>query len=102
MAVTIGTVPTFEHVEADKAQVLKIIEEASEVFSAWETWQDSYRWSDYRGYGYAEAWHDMMDECADLLQATCNLLDALGVHDMGGRMEKCREKNEQRGWVYED
>lgn len=36
MAVEIGTVQTFPDVKPDKAQALKVLEEAAEVFGAWQ------------------------------------------------------------------
>lgn len=36
MSVTIGTVETFRVVRPNKEQALKVVEEAAEVFSAWE------------------------------------------------------------------
>ena len=81
MGVTVGTVPPFASTEADKAQAMKVVEEAAEVFGAWQTWVDG-------------GW------CADVIQATCNLLDALGVVDMEQHMEECRARNEERGRFY--
>ena len=42
----------------------------------------------------------LIGECADVIQATCNLLDALGVVDMEQHMEECRARNEARGREY--
>ena len=39
MAVEIGTVQTFPDVKPDKAQALKVLEEAAEVFGAWQLLQ---------------------------------------------------------------
>lgn len=90
MTVTIGEVTTFPHPKADKAQVLKIAEEYSEVFSAWEDY-------DRNGYLYSEERAHLVDECADLITATCNLLAAIGVDDMRGAMAECAERNRARG-----
>ncbi len=35
--------------------------------------------------------------CADNIQATCNLLAALGVTDFAPYMDMCRKRNEERG-----
>lgn len=40
MAVKLGTVQTFADVRPDKAQALKVLEEAAEVFGAWQQWDD--------------------------------------------------------------
>ncbi len=92
MGVNVGTVPTFSSTEADKAQAIKVVEEAAEVFGAWQTWVDGgWRAGDRRA---------LIGECADVIQATCNLLDALGVVDMEQHMEECRARNEARGREY--
>lgn len=83
MAVEIGTVQTFSDVKPDKAQALKVLEEAAEVFGAWQL-------------GDEDAGH-LLYECADVIQATCNLLAAYGVTDFTGFMDACRRRNEERG-----
>lgn len=92
MGVIVGTVPAFASTEADKAQALKVVEEAAEVFGAWQTWVD--------GGWCAGDRRALIGECADVIQATCNLLDALGVVDMEQHMEECRARNEARGREY--
>ena len=88
MTVTIGEVTTFANTQADKAQVLKVLEESAEVFSAWEDWEHTH---DY------ELLPHLVDECADLITATCNLLAALGVDDMRDAMAACEARNRERG-----
>jgi len=90
MPVNIGEVTTFANPKADKAQVLKICEETAEVFSAWEDY-------DRNGYLYSEERAHLVDECADLITATSNLLAALCVDDMRGAMAECEERNRERG-----
>ena len=92
MGVIVGTVPTFASTEADKAHALKPLEEAAEVFGAWQTWVDG-GWS-------AGDRRALIGECADVIQATCNLLDALGVVDMEQHMEECMARNEARRREY--
>ena len=87
-SVTIPSVRTFAHVEADKAQVMKVAEESLEVFSAWENFRDDA--SDVKRSA-------VVDECADVIQAVCNLLSALGVDDMTEAMAACERRNEERG-----
>lgn len=88
MSVYIGAVETFKSVRLDKAQALKPLEEAAEVFGAWQ-----------RFYGCPTKTNEevLMDECADVIQATCNLLAALGVTDMTEAMRRCERRNRERG-----
>lgn len=87
--VDIGKVATFPGAKADKAQALKVLEEAAEVFGAWQA------------YDEFDPPHclvePVLDECADVIQAACNLIAALGVADFAPNMEECRERNEERG-----
>ena len=92
MGVKVGTVPVFASTEADKAQAMKVVEEAAEVFGAWQTWVD--------GGWCAGDRLALIGECADTIQAVGNMLDALGVGDMEQHMEECRERNEERGREY--
>ena len=93
----IGEVRTFPNVKADKEQVLKILEEAAEVYSAWESWEEfenpSLKWS----YVACSKYRDLLSECADVIQATCNLMSALGVEDATYQMEQCEKRNAKRG-----
>ena len=91
MAVNIGEVSILKDTKADKEQAKKILEEAAEVFGAWQEFD--------RGKGTEGA---LLSECADLIQATSNILGALGVKDFSGYMESCKCRNKARGRVYED
>ena len=93
MAVEIGTVQTFGDVRPDKAQALKVLEEAAEVFGAWQLWDDMD--PDEKRDGFNDIY--LMNECADVIQATCNLIAAYGVTDFTAFMEGCRRRNEERG-----
>ena len=93
MAVEIGTVQTFSDVRPDKAQALKVLEEAAEVFGAWQLWDDLDQ--DERRDGFNVVC--LMNECADVMQATCNLVAAYGVTDFTTFMEACRNRNVERG-----
>lgn len=90
MSVYIGDVQTFAGVIADKPQVLKIGEEVMEVFSAWED------------YKYAPEFRKeaLIAEIADVIQAACNLLAAIGVDDMRQPMQACYVRNKERGREY--
>lgn len=86
--VVIGTVDCFADAKCDKEQAVKVLEEAAEVFAEWqkEDEGDPSR---------------IASECADLIQAVCNLLHACGVDDMRPVMAMCRLSNEMRGRFYE-
>lgn len=86
--VTIPPVHPFVGVTADKALALKPLEEASEVLEAWKRWDRTGTASD----GVA-----LMDECADEIQATCNLMAAFGCDSMGDAMARCERRNRERG-----
>lgn len=88
-SVNIGEVATFPGVKADKAQVLKVLEEAAEVFGAWQA-LDTGECSSRKRIA-------VLDECADVIQAVANLIDAMGERDFAPYMDACRERNEERG-----
>ena len=91
----------FRDVEPTKEQALKPLEEAAEVFGAWQAWDKSRRMDDATGIPNSprtlEARDALLDECADAIQAVCNLAASLGVRDMTDRMHACRIRNEKRG-----
>lgn len=93
MAVKLGIVQTFSDVKPDKAQALKVLEEAAEVFGAWQLWDDLDPDEKCDGFNAG----CLMSECADVIQATCNLLAAYGVRDFTWHMEMCRRRNVERG-----
>ena len=72
-------------VKADKEQAKKVLEEAAEVFGAWQN----------RELGIV--CDSLLDEIADLITASCNLASALGFDDLRPAMEACRKRNEERG-----
>lgn len=88
-SVNIGEVATFPGVKADKAQALKVLEEAAEVFGAWQA-LDTGECSSFKRI-------DLLDECADVIQAVVNLIDAVGERDFAPYMDACMERNEERG-----
>ena len=89
--IKLGAVRAFPRVAPDKAQALKVLEEAAEVFGAWQ--QRDPR--DETHIGYATA--NVLDEIADCIQACCNLAAALGVDDMTPYLARCEERNRKRG-----
>lgn len=82
------TIPTFESAHTLKEQVLKIGEEQNEVFSAYENYIISMRDGELIR---------IVDECCDVIQATCNLVAMLGVDDLTAAMGACMRRNRDRG-----
>lgn len=83
--IKLGNVRPFPGVQPTKEQALKVVEEAAEVFGAWQR------------YG-ADDWKDvLLDEIADTIQASCNLAAALGVTDLTPYLARCEERNRRRG-----
>lgn len=80
-SVNIGEVATFPGVLPGKEQALKVLEEAAEVFGAWQAFDD----------------YELLYECADVIQAVSNLVASLNVVDFTPYMEECRIRNEERG-----
>lgn len=104
MGVYIGDVPTFKHVSPDKQQALKVLEEASEVVDAFKSYYETLQadWTEPDNVTDCQmARQHLLDECADVIQATGNLLFAIGTVNMTETLERCRAKNEQRGHEYE-
>ena len=87
--VQMGSVRRFDDLKPDKAQALKPLEEAAEVFGAW---QDTHLPEDRRR-------EKMLAECADVIQATLNLVAALGVEDFRPHMKACEIRNRERGRI---
>lgn len=88
-SVKIGEVATLPDAKVDKAQALKVLEEAAEVFGAWQA-LDTGECSSRKRIG-------LLNECADVIQAVANLIYAMGERDFAPYMDACRERNEKRG-----
>lgn len=98
--VTIPTIKAFCNLEP-KAQALKPLEEAAEVFGAW---QNIDRMSakfvnvdEESAETMCALERDLMDEIADCIQSCANLAAMLGVSDLTPYMELCEERNRERG-----
>lgn len=106
MSVNIGTVNTFKDVKPDKEQALKPLEEAAEVFGAWQEWDKHHRMYPVFDYPKAQASKAMkeqiLSECADVIQSVCNLAASLGVHDLTHYMQVCEQRNRERGRISGD
>ena len=96
MSVYVGGVQTWDTGLDPREQAVKMNEEVMEVFSAIERCEGE----DLD----PEAWHwsysmhfRVVDECCDVITATCNLLASLGVTDLRDAMERCAERQRERG-----
>lgn len=84
----------FNDVDDSKRQALKPLEEAAEIFGAWQEF-DSMRnvpaWRDMR--------EDLIDECMDTVQAIANLLAAIGATqgEVDAAIKRMDERNGDRG-----
>ena len=101
--VQMGSVRRFDDVKPDKKQVLKISEEVMEVFSTWEEWDRYHSAHAVFDGPKAECAKAMkaciVDEAADVIQATLNLVAALGVEDFRPWMKECERRNRERGRI---
>lgn len=90
----VGNVKPFKYVYADdKSQFLKPLEEAAELFGAWQHWMQKRASPRYS----AKARDDILDEAADVIQAVVNCVAAVGIDDMSGLMRRCELRNARRG-----
>lgn len=86
MRVYVGGVLTWDTGLTPREQAVKVSEEVMEVFSAIEGAPD-----------HGEPDTRVVDECCDVITATCNLLSMLGVTDLSYHMERCERRNRARG-----
>lgn len=82
--INVGDVAVFDHVEPSKEQALKPLEEAAEVFGAWQEWEET------KSAGDAVR---VIDEIADTIQACVNLASAMGAGNLSCAMESCKDRN---------
>lgn len=96
-------VDTFDMGEP-KERALKPLEEAAEVFGAWQLYEE---WSGVSQFGSdvetrklnmvdAMNMANLADEIADCIQACCNLANTYGI-DLQDAMDRCRCRNWKRG-----
>lgn len=84
----------FNDVSDGKAQALKPLEEAAEVFGAWQG---------FDGMRDVPAWRGMrdglIDECMDTVQAAANMLAAVGATqgEVDAALKRMDERNGDRG-----
>ena len=77
-----------------KAQALKPLEEAAEVFGAWQA-----SGIDDAGSITSEMRHDIVYECFDTIQSCVNLLESIGTTDaeLCEAARKVKQRNIERG-----
>lgn len=87
----------FDKPDAPKVQALKPLEEAAEVFGAWQL-HDGVRHSQIMT-ARREYRQNLIDECMDVVQAVVNLLDAEGFtqEDVDAAIGRCNARNWERG-----
>lgn len=86
------TVRTFA-MGTDKEAALKPLEEAAEVFGAWQmldAYGETYRYRDERYVTF------LADEIADTIQAACNLAARYDIN-LNAAMDRCEKRNRERG-----
>lgn len=99
--VYIGDVKPVWYAKCDREQADKILSEAAEVFGA----VDDYAKNEccYQGTHLEELMNSfkrkVLDECADLITATCGVISALGVDDFSDYMKACEQRNRERGRI---
>ena len=98
--VRVGSVRRFDLVSSFKPQAIAPLERAADAYQAWKAWKIAAR------HGADGAMTDMLrrrllDACADLIQATLNLVAALGVEDFRPWMKACERRNRER-WRISD
>lgn len=92
-------VGTFKADCTGKQQAVKVLEEAAEVFGAWQRFVST-RYLVSKGaideYSLHKAKLELADEIADVITAACNLAERYGL-DMKAAMERCEARNHERG-----
>lgn len=88
----------FPGIEPDKEMALKPLEEAAEIYAAWQNCSPNalVGWCSFNGSELA-ARQELFNEVADCIQACVNLAHALGCEDLTPYMEACYERNLRRG-----
>lgn len=87
----------FNNVSNSKGQALKPLEEAAEVFGAWQE-LDSIRTSPFFS-AVRDMRDNLIDECMDTVQAVANLLAAVGATqgEVDAAIKRLDERNGNRG-----
>ena len=87
----------FNKVNDDKRQMLKPLEEAAEVFGAWQE-LDGMRPTTFE-QDRVDMRNRLIDECMDTVQAVANVLAAVGATqgEVDAAIKRMDERNEGRG-----
>lgn len=86
----------FRKVENTKPQVLKPLEEAAEIYGAWQKYDDM----QYAPEAIRKVFREeLIDECMDTVQAVANMLAAVGATqgEVDAAIMRMDERNEGRG-----
>lgn len=86
----------FRKVEDTKPQVLKPLEEAAEIYGAWQKYDDM----QYAPEAIRKVFREeLIDECMDTVQAVANMLAAVGATqgEVDAAIMRMDERNEGRG-----
>ena len=83
----------FNEVKDSKGQALKPLEEAAEVFGAWQMCDDTRCVTTKQRWAFRE---DLIDECMDTVQAVANLLAAVGAAQ--GEVDAAIKRMDERNW----
>ena len=86
----------FRKVEDGKPQVLKPLEEAAEVYGAWQKYDDMRYAPEPMRKVFREG---LIDECLDTVQAVANVLAAIGTTqgEADAATRRMDERNKDRG-----
>lgn len=87
--VELGSVAVFDNVECNKAQAMKVLEEAAEVFGAWQK----------REKVCGVDADDLIGRLCDVIQACCNMAAAVGCDDLRLALLDCEDRNRKRGRI---
>lgn len=85
----------FPGLEPSKEQAGKVLEEAAELYAAWQIYEQAKRLGDERRASAARQHFE--DEAADVVQAVGNLCDSEGVSDLRHAQKACVMRNRLRG-----
>ena len=92
-------VSTFRADCTDKDAAVKVLEEASEAFNAWQILDEAMTCGEQDGFTreYIEGERRMLGyELADCITACANLADRYGI-DMQAALDRVERKNRERG-----
>lgn len=82
----------FNEVKDSKGQALKPLEEAAEVFGAWQ--KRNVQYTSEKMYEVLS--DELIDECMDTVQAIANLLAAVGATQ--GKVDAAIKRMDERNW----